>query len=308
MFDPLLPKSHNEDISTLLFTCAHWHALAKLCMHTDETLTLLDFITGRLGRGLRRFQQKTCTAFDTQELKWEVECWQRHGLKNTAGNSTAAAPQSTWRKKTFNLQTYKLHALGDYTNSIHKYGTTDSYSTEIVGMCTWTILLYSHGKQGELEHRTSKARHHRTNWKQFVKQMTSIKHCEAWTCHIHNINKLSPSSAMVQETVAATPDAHFHIGKSQNSPENLLNFLCKHSDNPAIKVSRILLECRPLTLSKNRTSFPSLNAFYSLKWRSFGIKKINFTWGGIRHPLPVQAWFLWKDRFTSQAIAFISII
>ena len=136
VFDALLPELHNEDVSTLLFTCAHWHALAKLCMHTDETLTLLDSITGCLGRGLRRFQQKHCTAFNTQELKREVECRQHCELKNTAGNSTAAVPQATRRKKTFNLQTYKLHALGDYVNSIRKYGTMDSYSTEIVGMCT----------------------------------------------------------------------------------------------------------------------------------------------------------------------------
>ena len=135
MFDALLPGSHNRDVLTLLFTCAHWHALAKLRMHTDETLTLLDSITGRLGRGLRRFQQKTCAAFDTQELKREVERRQCRKLKST-GNSTAATPQATQRKKTFNLQTYKLHALGDYTNSIHKFGTTGSYSTETVGM--WT--------------------------------------------------------------------------------------------------------------------------------------------------------------------------
>jgi hypothetical protein len=35
-------------------------------------------------------------------------------------------------KKTFNLNTYKLHALGNYTMTIRRYGTTDSYSTEMV--------------------------------------------------------------------------------------------------------------------------------------------------------------------------------
>lgn len=33
----------------LLFTCAHWHALAKLRMHTDDTLKLLDSLTVRIG-------------------------------------------------------------------------------------------------------------------------------------------------------------------------------------------------------------------------------------------------------------------
>jgi len=34
--------------------------------------------------------------------------------------------------KTLNLNTYKIHSLGDYTNTIRRYGTTDSYSTELV--------------------------------------------------------------------------------------------------------------------------------------------------------------------------------
>jgi hypothetical protein len=36
------------------------------------------------------------------------------------------------RPKTLNLNTYKIHALGDYVSSIKTYGTTDSYSTEAV--------------------------------------------------------------------------------------------------------------------------------------------------------------------------------
>ena len=36
------------------------------------------------------------------------------------------------RKKTFNLNTYKAHALGDDVETIRRYGTTDFYSTEPV--------------------------------------------------------------------------------------------------------------------------------------------------------------------------------
>ena len=32
----------------------------------------------------------------------------------------------------FNMSTYKLHALGDYTTTIWHYGTTDNYSTQVV--------------------------------------------------------------------------------------------------------------------------------------------------------------------------------
>jgi hypothetical protein len=36
--------------------------------------------------------------------------------------------------KTFNLQTYKVHVLGDYVEAIKTFGTTDSYSTEVVSI------------------------------------------------------------------------------------------------------------------------------------------------------------------------------
>ena len=105
-------------------------------MHTDETLALLDKITVRLGRHLRHFQLKTCAAFNTRELKQEAERRQRREPKNPGRNSTAPAAastsQATRKPKTFNLQTYKVHALGDYSSTIRKFGTTDSYSTEPV--------------------------------------------------------------------------------------------------------------------------------------------------------------------------------
>jgi hypothetical protein len=41
-------------------------------------------------------------------------------------------PDAMPKTKTFNLLTYKLHALGDYVQTIRLFGTTDSYSTQIV--------------------------------------------------------------------------------------------------------------------------------------------------------------------------------
>ena len=132
--EALLPEPHNKDVLTLLFTCAHWHALAKLRMHTDETLDLLDTATVKLGKQLRHFQEHTCGAFKTQELRREAERRQRRQSQNLVSNgeTTASTHQTARRPKTFNLQTYKLHALGDYSTSIRKFGTTDSYSTEPV--------------------------------------------------------------------------------------------------------------------------------------------------------------------------------
>lgn len=53
-----------------------------------------------------------------------------------------AVVSSSRRKKTFNLNTAKLHFLGDYVSSISAFGTTDSYSTETV--CVLTSVFY-HG-------------------------------------------------------------------------------------------------------------------------------------------------------------------
>ncbi|KAJ8592017.1 hypothetical protein M405DRAFT_734033, partial [Rhizopogon salebrosus TDB-379] len=219
VFEALLPEPYNKDVLTLLFTCAQWHALAKLRMHTDETLDLLDIITVKFGKQLRHFQKHTCIAFKTQELRREAERRQRRQSQSLASNggATISTHQTARRSKTFNLQTYKLHALGDYSTSIRKFGTTDSYSTE----------------PGELEHRTSKARYHRTDRKEFVKQIASIERREA---RIHRIrDKQWPPGAMIEEEVATSPEAHFHVGKSQNYPENIPLFLQRHLGDPAVR-------------------------------------------------------------------------
>jgi hypothetical protein len=81
VFDGLLPEPHNSSILRLLFTCAHWHGLAKLRIHTDSTLRILDETTVSIGTEFRTFTAKTCAAFDTRELSREVEARKRRGLK-----------------------------------------------------------------------------------------------------------------------------------------------------------------------------------------------------------------------------------
>lgn len=196
VFDGLFDGEDGEDILRLLFACAHWHALAKLRMHTDQTLALLDEATSLLGVKFRRFVNHTCGKFNTRELQREANARARRAAKksstssaprsrpvelataaqaatpehdhspptasaflpgiqqSTAGSSTGLprevgagsvafsppataghaglGPATTGRAKTFNLDTYKYHSLGDYTEHIRQYGTTDSYSTEPV--------------------------------------------------------------------------------------------------------------------------------------------------------------------------------
>lgn len=202
MFEGLLPAPHDNNLITLLFHLGHWHGLAKLRMHTETTLEIMDEVTIALGQSLRDFQERTCSAYDTKELRREAEARKRRQAKagmasngedivkeasevpgnNVAGsiqpgekgnldsnllndtediapppttkkrkrstkalkkNPPAGGDDSTTKstddrltrlKKSLNLNTYKNHSLGDYTNTIRKYGTTDSYSTESVSL------------------------------------------------------------------------------------------------------------------------------------------------------------------------------
>jgi hypothetical protein len=67
--------------------------MAKLRLHTDETLELLDQNTIQLGAEFRKFQNVTCVKFKTKELKREAEA---RGRKAAA--SAARAKAKTQKK------------------------------------------------------------------------------------------------------------------------------------------------------------------------------------------------------------------
>ena len=52
---------------------AHWHGLAKLRMHTHQTLNVLNQETTAIGTLLRKFKDETCSNFNIYELCKEVE-------------------------------------------------------------------------------------------------------------------------------------------------------------------------------------------------------------------------------------------
>jgi hypothetical protein len=129
-------------------------------MHNELTLSVMDDVTESLGNKLREFQDTTCSAFVTRELERECNARTRRQASKTAGKkkqpvskhphpnarpsrsiadvdsedpAVASGEQARSRRlKAFNLNTYKAHALGDYTATIRRFGTTDSYSTEPV--------------------------------------------------------------------------------------------------------------------------------------------------------------------------------
>ncbi|KIJ58032.1 hypothetical protein HYDPIDRAFT_103404, partial [Hydnomerulius pinastri MD-312] len=146
VFEGLLPEHHNLTVLELLYTLCHWHGFAKLRMHTDETLQAMDDLTWSVGNVIRAFEANTCPAFSTKELKCKAQCCQRRETlawrssaapSRTPADSTGAARQP----KGLNLCTYKLHALGDYTTTIRMFGTSDSYSTQLVSPAVFIYAL-----------------------------------------------------------------------------------------------------------------------------------------------------------------------
>lgn len=168
--EDLLPEPHNKHLLTLLYRLAEWHALAKLRMHTEHTLQQLEESTVILGREMRSFRNSSTTAWTCRELPSETAARGRRAerkkakvaAKIAAGTASAPLPppdsaqtHSTplpdqipetsdvtpvplpklpAKVKTLNLSTYKYHALGDYVRMIRMFGTTDSYSTQIVSV------------------------------------------------------------------------------------------------------------------------------------------------------------------------------
>ncbi|KAG2003606.1 hypothetical protein CC2G_004198 [Coprinopsis cinerea AmutBmut pab1-1] len=94
VFEDLLPPPHNQRIMRMLFSFAHWQALAKLRMHTSHTLSLLDKWTRILGDDVREFDIKTCGEIATKELEREYQARQRREAKAKEKKTTASVKSS----------------------------------------------------------------------------------------------------------------------------------------------------------------------------------------------------------------------
>jgi len=103
---------------------------------------MLEKATKMLGSILRRFSQTTCKEYKTTELPQEEAARGRRQAAKAAregSSSTGNPPATGFKQRRFNLSTYKLHALGDYANTIQEYGTTDNYTTQVV--CTFFAII-----------------------------------------------------------------------------------------------------------------------------------------------------------------------
>lgn len=103
-------------------------------MQSESSLEYLKVATADLGQALRRFCDHVCPAFSTVELPKEAQSRARRTEK--AGRPTSQARQT----KVFNLDTPKLHSLGDYSVTIPLIGPSNLWSTQDVSIRT--LLTY----------------------------------------------------------------------------------------------------------------------------------------------------------------------
>jgi len=134
-FEGLFYEEDNRSISELLFLLSTWHAYAKLRLHTDTTLEMLETVAKALCQALRHFAVVTCPQYTTKELPREVNARiKRQQAQATRGARANKSTSNSVKVKRFNMSTYKIHCIPDYPDAIRKYGTTDSYSTQTVGL------------------------------------------------------------------------------------------------------------------------------------------------------------------------------
>lgn len=124
-------------VQSLLYKFSQWHALAKLRMHSETTLSTLDKTFKHLSSQLRKFWDVTCASFTTLELPKEKAAREHSGSNNSGVGSGGR------KAKKFNLNTYKFHAMGDYLQSIQLFGTIDSFTSQIVRAPTYILSSQS---------------------------------------------------------------------------------------------------------------------------------------------------------------------
>ena len=162
VFEGLFPdehKHHEKNILDTLFLLATWHAYAKLRLHTEDTLQSFEQLTAPLGEKLRLFAGNITQNFVVKELPRETAAKARRAtanlkkvtkgkepakkapVKSTKGKQSAkksAKGKRPEKQISMSLLTYKLHALGDYVDTIRRYGTTDSYNSQTVSISSYS--------------------------------------------------------------------------------------------------------------------------------------------------------------------------
>ncbi|KAI0264767.1 hypothetical protein BC834DRAFT_970691 [Gloeopeniophorella convolvens] len=225
VFDGLLGEDveNQKIVDDLLFDLATVHSYSKMRMHTDTTSKNLRVALKEFSRNVRVFQAKTCAKYITNEMPHDQVA---RGRKKAAVNDPSR--DATAPVKELNLATYKMHALGDYVETIQWIGGLEHSSTQ----------------NGELQHRISKRRFQRTNKNQFVKQIAQHEARERVTrrvatrikSHLQERDGLPTEPSGIADGLPfMDPAAHYHMSKSTCKHFHLPTWLGKHQGDPALE-------------------------------------------------------------------------
>ncbi|THV05634.1 hypothetical protein K435DRAFT_816329 [Dendrothele bispora CBS 962.96] len=241
VFEGLIP-GFDRDIQDLLFTLNSFHSLAKLRLHSEKSLDLLDKTTTELGRLFRNFEKNACQAYRTKELRKETAAQERRNAKSAEKGRTAGGKGKRKRKdedeqdqqagasplRSFNLSTFKFHALGHYIRFIRLYGTTDNYSTQI----------------GELEHKRVKRFYSRTNKTfKFVRQIAAQEKRKRIIQNLKTSFEKQVTPGETTPTVSfqhsdalppTPPELRYKISNDNSQYLNIFEWMNSHEDDPAV--------------------------------------------------------------------------
>ncbi|KAH6877025.1 hypothetical protein BKA70DRAFT_1124772 [Coprinopsis sp. MPI-PUGE-AT-0042] len=193
-------------------------------MHTSRTLLELRAATKRLGKALRTFVLDTCSQFETKDLPREAEARGRRRAKAKAtstskGKQKEEPPEEYTRS--FNMATYKTHALGHHYESACDIGPSDNVDT--------TVVL-----QGEREHRQVKAI--------FFPAASKTDFTEGVGKHYlrHRTMHLLTRARDPAPRLTANLEAPYEMSNDGSTRILLPNWLRENQNDPAIKASPLL--------------------------------------------------------------------
>ena len=248
VFEGLLPPKHEDIAQTLIFHLAEWHPLAKLRLQTEGSLALLNQALWWLSVQVNQFQRVTCTAFETKELPQESTWRQRRELAEMQLGHRKIPARSSPLPISFNINTYKFHALGDYTQAIKTFGTIDSYSIQIVSVLPLPICKF------ELKHTKDKRAH------RLIKHMygslnkkaveAQFSRQEKQQTILWQRNNLSLDLEEMNDENSSPLIHHFMMPKvRQDNVFSLPRLLCKNHGDPVLKVCYVEAPFAPCLMS-----------------------------------------------------------
>lgn len=140
--------------------------------------------------------------------------------------------------KLFNLQTYKLHALGGYAKAIRRHGTTDNYSSQLVRFpqCIPSSKSDYFFFKGELEHKRPKRHYHR---------VSKSKHIYGIAMHVSRERRIHVMRARqavrarahgLEKMPASSIEVHHQISQETRNKIHIPMWLKENSGDPCLEV------------------------------------------------------------------------